>query len=341
MQAMLSMQRKGASSPFEYLGGVAQYDGDGKVNWLVEPPKREDPNATTEVNKRLVRKRDGHVVADFSDPPTPHNVPAGAAAIDPATREVIHNQPPTRAEDWERVTTNGKQYWVRKGEPPEKGILIGPANERQKELTVHELKQIDDAEGDRIQLESTLEGLARAKELNPKIYDGMLGGLREYGATKLTDGLASTFFDPERGKATAEWNSLMRYEAIERMAATLKGATTDTELKEFVKILADSSTAPEVRKSTIERMERLAQKKHDLALKKVEQVRGREFYKPGGGSDTKPAESATPARKPLPEGYTAARVLSEAKEAAKRASPEQLQALREKLESFGISGERL
>jgi hypothetical protein len=341
IQAMLSMQRKGASSPFEYLGGVAQYDGDGKVHWLVQPPPRKDPNETVVIEGKLVNKHTGRLVADHSKPPGLHNAPAGTDVIDPQTKQVIHSTPRADDDKPELKTVGDSQHWLRRGEKPTKENYAGPAQARHKELTVHELKQIDDAENERIGLESTMSNLNRALELNPKIYDGFFSGVRTSAANKLTPGLAELVADPERGKATATWNSLMRKEAIEQMASTLKGATTDKELQSFVDILADGSQPESVREETLKRMQFLAGKKLELQLKKVEQIRGREFYKPGGGSDTKPAASATPVRKPLPEGYSAARVLSEAKEAAKRASPEQKEALRAKLEEFGISGERL
>lgn len=295
LSAMLSMQRKGASAPFPYLDGVAQYDGDGKINWLVEPPKRGQHTLS---EGAILTDHNGRTLASnpkTEKPATPHNVPAGSVAIGP-TGEVIYANPKDDSGEWERVTSGDQQWWVKKGKSPaDGGVLIGPAQARQKELSNYELKQIDDAENERIQLESTLANLKRAKELNPDIYDGFFGGLRTAGATKLSDGLAETFFDPKRGKATTTWNSIMQKEAIEQMASTLKGATTDNELARFVNILADSSQPESVRMETLERMEFLAQKKLELQLKKVEQVRGREFYKPGGGSsDAKPAGDSKP-----------------------------------------------
>jgi hypothetical protein len=47
--------------------------------------------------------------------------------------------------------------------------------------------------------------------------------------------------DPKAAAATAEWEQLMKPEAITRMSATLKGATTDREMGAFVSMMADPS----------------------------------------------------------------------------------------------------
>lgn len=70
------------------------------------------------------------------------------------------------------------------------------------------------------------------------------------------------------------------------MAETLKGATTDFELREFVKLLADPSTPPDTRKRVIERMQTLAQRQMQIKKDRLDQLRGQTYYKPGGGASS-------------------------------------------------------
>ena len=149
-------------------------------------------------------------------------------------------------------------------------------------ISATDKKVIIDAEDELPQLQGTKEALLRAKELNSKTFTGLTAGLRGTIATKVPGGGA--VFDKNAGLATEEWSKIMGPEALQQMANTLKGATTDFELRTFIGMLADPSTDPKVREKVIERMEKLTDRKLEIQQSRVKNLRGGDYFKPGGGA---------------------------------------------------------
>lgn len=152
-----------------------------------------------------------------------------------------------------------------------------------KDLTAGEMKTVNEAEDESINVQATKSALQEALALNPKVIEGAFSrGLGEAG-TKLPFGLGGVITDPERAKATAEWTRIMGLESVKQMSSTLKGATTDRELFEFQRLLSDPGTPADVRERTIKRMIQVADRKEQLNQARINQMRGRTYYKPGGG----------------------------------------------------------
>ena len=142
-------------------------------------------------------------------------------------------------------------------------------------------KAIFDAEDALPQLQGTKEALTRAREINDKTFTGYTAGVRGDIGTKMFGG--SLFVNKNAALATSEWQKIMGPEALEKMANTLKGATTDFELKKFIEMLGDPATDPKIRKSVIERMERLTDRMIEIQNSRVKDLRGGNYFKPGGG----------------------------------------------------------
>jgi hypothetical protein len=107
------------------------------------------------------------------------------------------------------------------------------------------------------------------------------------------------------------------------MAATLKGATTDFELRKFIEMLGDPATDPNVRASVIKRMQTLAGRKMEIIDRRVNDLRGGTYFKPGSGQAKPQAGGA----------------LDAARDAIKRgADPE---AVRKRLQENGIDASGL
>lgn len=166
-----------------------------------------------------------------------------------------------------------------------------------KGLSATEMKSINEAEDAIPAIEGTLANLQQARALNEKAFTGTGA---EIGATIGTSGLpgANLFADEDRAKATREWMALMRPEAIQAMASTLTGATTNFELQEFVKVLADPTTPVDQRRRTIDRMIKLAEGKERTARQRVEQMRERTYFQPGGGTSGGTPAAAGPRETP-------------------------------------------
>jgi hypothetical protein len=141
-------------------------------------------------------------------------------------------------------------------------------------------KAIFEAEDAIPQLQGTLENLNRALELNPKTFSGYTAGLRADIGTKLPGGGA--LVDKGGALATSEWQKIMGPEALQAMASTLKGATTDFELRKFIEMLGDPATDPKIRQGVIERMKRLTERKLQLEGSRVKELRSGTYFKPAG-----------------------------------------------------------
>jgi hypothetical protein len=135
-------------------------------------------------------------------------------------------------------------------------------------------KALFSAEDELPVLDNTLSTLSRAKELNKDTYTGVGAGLK---GTLGTSGIPGTglLFDQQKAKATREFGQVMSMEAIQAMSAALKGATTNFELGEFQRILADPSTPPDIRERTIDRMMTLATRQRDISRSRINDLRGK------------------------------------------------------------------
>lgn len=167
-------------------------------------------------------------------------------------------------------------------------------------ISATDKKAIFEAEDALPQLQGTKEALARAREINDKTFTGYTAGIRGDIGTKLPGG--GMLVDKDSARATSEWQKIMGPEALQAMANTLKGATTDFELRKFIEMLGDPSTDPKIRKSVIERLERLTDRKIELQNARVKDLRGGGYFKPGGGasSGVAPPSAAVDALKSNP-----------------------------------------
>jgi hypothetical protein len=90
------------------------------------------------------------------------------------------------------------------------------------------------------------------------------------------------------------------------MASTLKGATTNFELQEFVNILADSSTPPDIRARTIDRMITLANGRRQTLQKRIDELRSTGLRPTNGQPTSAPAapENQNPGIIDLGDGFS-------------------------------------
>jgi len=192
----------------------------------------------------------------------------------------------------------------------QKHVQVGGA--KVKDISPTDKKAIFEAEDALPPLDNTLSTLKRAKELNSQTFTGYGAGTMGSVGSRLPEGMAKTFgLDPAKAKATEEWGKLMSAEAIGSMSQTLKGATTDFELRNFVERLADPTTPPEIRASIIDRMTTLTERQKEVASERIKGLKAGTYYGGTGGRpgfQTPGAGGATPpgATKPVPPEAAAA-----------------------------------
>jgi hypothetical protein len=153
-------------------------------------------------------------------------------------------------------------------------------------LSPTDKKAIFDAENDIPRLEATIKNIERAKELNPNVYSGYTASMRGALGAKLPDMVVPDFIaTPEGGKATSEWDQLMGSEAIKMMSETLKGASTDFEMRKFLSIAADTSQPADVRERAMDRFVSLAKQELALRQTRARDLRTGTYFKPQGASE--------------------------------------------------------
>lgn len=193
---------------------------------------------------------------------------------------------------------------------------------REQDITAADRKAINAAEDELPQIDSTLDTLKRAKELNKKTFTGATAGARGWIGSSLPDGLVPDFIaDPETSAATREYGQIMSMEALKSMSQTLKGATTEREMAQFLAIMGDPTTPPDIRERTLDRMMGLAQRQKELAQSRVTEMRDGTYYKRGGGTGQAPsapqaAPESAPATTPQPPSPPAASLPENARRAS-------------------------
>lgn len=139
-------------------------------------------------------------------------------------------------------------------------------------------------------LQGTIEALARAKELNKQAYAGYTAGARGAVMTGMPFGIGQT----GPANATTEYQNIVNQQAIEAMSRTLKGATTDKEMGQFLKIIGDLSQPPELRARVLDRLMSLANRQMQIKAARIKELGGRmpDFAAPAQ-DQPQPQESKT------------------------------------------------
>jgi hypothetical protein len=147
--------------------------------------------------------------------------------------------------------------------------------EGQPRQTASDKKARYDAEDALPEFDKTIEILNRAEEINDKTFEGAGASQRGWLGSKLPDwAVPDAVADKATGTATNEWEVLMAPTALEGMAATLKGATSNLELQRYIGFLADPSTPKPVRKNIIKRLRDLTEKQRAIKAQRVDELGG-------------------------------------------------------------------
>lgn len=136
-------------------------------------------------------------------------------------------------------------------------------------------KAIYEAQDELPNIQGSIELLNEAKQLLPGIYTGYGSGLRSSWNQGAPGALPNVVSDPKRAQATQRYNQIMNAEAINAMSQTLKGATTDNEMRAFVTIMNDPNVGPDVKARVIDQMSRAAQRHYQNKVDRIKELGGR------------------------------------------------------------------
>lgn len=144
-----------------------------------------------------------------------------------------------------------------------------------KRLSATELRFKRESENNVVDLTNTIENLKTARELAPKVFSGAGASLRAAAGANLPDWMVPDFVaDPETAALTQDYEKIVSESAIRQMAETLKGATTDREMNEFRRILADPDISAVNKQKAIDRMLAKAQAQLELEEERVKEFEG-------------------------------------------------------------------
>lgn len=141
-------------------------------------------------------------------------------------------------------------------------------------LSPTEFKAKRESETDLLNLEQTMANLGEAINLVDDVFEGAGAEALTYIGSKLPGG--GSVVDADKANKTAQYGNIMTPEAIKIMADTLKGATTDFELRKFESILSDPSQPNNIKRQQITRMLNLAKNKHELETRRLQEFDERE-----------------------------------------------------------------
>lgn len=156
-------------------------------------------------------------------------------------------------------------------------------------------KAIFEAQDELPNLKAAVDQLNEAKGLVDSIYTGYGSQARSNFNQGAPGMLPNIISDPARAKATQRYNQIMGAEGIGAMSQTLKGATTDFEMRSFMNLMNDPNQSPDTKKKALDYMQRKAQAYYQNKVDRIRELGGR---MPSDGVST-PGAAASGAADPL------------------------------------------
>jgi hypothetical protein len=163
-------------------------------------------------------------------------------------------------------------------------VLTGKQPAEKPPLTAGDHKVITESENEIISADDVVKSLRRARDLVPGAYAGYGGGIRGRIGDSFPDwAVPDRFAAPDKSANTVELNQILGTESISAMSQALKGATTDKEMAEFKKLMADPNISVEVKTRAVDRLIAKAEAKKVALEGRVRQMREGTYFRPGGG----------------------------------------------------------
>ena len=138
------------------------------------------------------------------------------------------------------------------------------------------MKAGNELQNTHLETQSAISDLKEARDLlGPEgtgIRAGAGAGIAQTGAKWGGDALGLTD-DPKLTQRTERYNQLMSAEAITAMAAKLKGASTDYEMKAFVALMNDPNAEPKTKMQALNKMIAKAEAHQALQLDQMKRAK--------------------------------------------------------------------
>lgn len=225
-------------------------------------------------------------IKDQSDPRWAQFIGAGSFDTSQSGSNVANMTPTERAAlaDQYELQGDDRKHFILTGSMPSNKAR-GITSTMQRQL----FKDQDALPG----LENTLSTLDQAEKLldSGKVQTGLGSGtlartsMGVGGWGSLGSEIGGLIMDPEVARTTKQFNDIMSEKAIQSMSETLKGASTNYEMQQFLSIAADPANDIQTRKKALGRLKRLIQAERDMRASRIDSISSQDDMS-GGGVDT-------------------------------------------------------
>lgn len=279
----------GINNPDDWAKAVASMEAKGVK---IDPEERDFANKHMVISRGLKlidQMRQSNEDRKFAADQDYRNQSLGIQRMNAETSRLSAQNRSTMGDPQERAAL-AQTFGLQPGTPEYQSyVLTGkmPLPQKGKEgLSATQLRFKRESEDSLRNIENTRANLSRAQQLlgpddeSTKLDQGLGAGWRAYLTNRTGIPLASK----DAAMATEEWGKIMSSEAIRLMADTLKGATTDFEMRKFEQLMADPETPNSIKRRELGRMVQRAE-----AARALEQER---LASPDLGGQQQPAPQA-------------------------------------------------
>lgn len=171
-------------------------------------------------------------------------------------------------------------------------VLTGTLPAADKGVTAGDRQAIRESDDIVMQGEATLGLLGQALSLSPQANQGFLSGTRAWLGANLPDNAFPDFMSsPESGKATIEYDNIIKDQALGQLKAIFGAAPTEGERAILLEIQGSSNQPRDVRENILRRAQAAVQRRVDFNSARAEDLRSNDYYKTGR-RPTPPAPAA-------------------------------------------------
>jgi len=258
--------------------GVFGQNADGSTSRISGPQAPQPPQAP--------QAADGVDIFGGSAPsaPTPPQAPQRPGMI-----------PLTSGDGLDDKGRQRRQMAIEAGLDPESDegkryILTGTLPASDKGVTAGDRQAIREADDIVMQGDATLNLLGQAMSLSPKANQGFLSGTRAWLGANLPDNALPDFVSsPDSGKATIEYDNIIKDQALGQLKAIFGAAPTEGERAILLEIQGSSNQPREVRENILKRAQAAVQRRIDFNSARAADLRSGNYYKTGRTSPAAPA----------------------------------------------------
>ena len=169
-------------------------------------------------------------------------------------------------------------------------VLTGTLPAADKGVTAGDRQAIRESDDVVMQGEATLGLLGQAMSLSPQANQGFLSGTRAWLGANLPDNAFPDFMSsPDSGKATIEYDNIIKDQALGQLKAIFGAAPTEGERAILLEIQGSSNQPRDVRENILRRAQAAVKRRVDFNSARAEDLRSGNYYKTGRVAPNAPA----------------------------------------------------